>query len=74
MKPNDKLASTFYNDQRKKMAKTPPKNDGQLRKTQPKSFDGKKKLADNQSFHDIALHEKDERFRYLLKHGELKKV
>ena len=24
--------------------------------------------------HDIALHEKDERFRYLLKNGELKKV
>lgn len=73
-KPNDKFASTFYPDPRKKMAKTPPKNEMQLRRTQPKSFDGKKKLVDNQSFHDIALHEKDERFRYLLKHGELKKV
>ena len=45
-----------------------------MRKTQPKSFDIKKKMVDNQNFQDIALHEKDERFRYLLKHGELKKV
>lgn len=55
-KGNDKFSSTIYNDQRKKIAKTPPKNEGQMRKTQPKSFDTKKKLADNQSFHDIALH------------------
>lgn len=59
-KGNDKFTSTFYSDQRKKIAKTPPKNEGQLRKTQPKGFDAnKKKLVDNQSFHDIALHEKD---------------
>ncbi len=55
-KGNDKFTGTFYSDQRKKAAKTPPKNEGQLRRTQPKSFDGKKKLVDNQSFHDIALH------------------
>lgn len=55
-RPSEKFTSTFYNDQRKKITKTPPKNDGQLRRTQPKSFDGKKKLVDNQSFHDIAMH------------------
>jgi hypothetical protein len=49
------------------MTKTPPRSEG-LRRTQ-KSFDPKKKLVDSQNFHDIALHEKDERFRYLLKHG-----
>jgi leucine-rich repeat-containing protein 49 len=70
---NEKYSSTFYGD-RKKQVKTPPKNEPQLRRTQPKSIDVKKKLIDNQNFHDIALHEKDERFRYLLKHGELKKV
>jgi hypothetical protein len=55
-KPNDKLASTLYSDQRKKITKTPPKNESQLRRTQQKSFDPKKKLIDNQNFHDIALH------------------
>ena len=72
-KQNEKYSSTFYGD-RKKNTKTPPKNESQLRRTQQKSFDPKKKLVDNQNFHDIALHEKDERFRYLLKHGELKKI
>lgn len=74
MKQNDKYSSTFYGDQRKKITKTPPRNEGQMRRTQQKSFDPKKKLVENQNFHDIALHEKDERFRYLLKHGELKKI
>lgn len=37
-------------------------------------MDGKKKLTDNQIFQDITFHEKDERFRYLLKHGDLKKI
>lgn len=74
MKQTEKYSSTFYGDQRKKITKTPPKNEGQMRRTQQKSFDPKKKLVDNQNFHDIALHEKDERFRYLLKHGELKKI
>ncbi len=36
--------------------------------------DNKKKITDNQIFQDITLHEKDERFKYLLKHGELKKI
>jgi hypothetical protein len=34
-----------------------------------KSHDVKKKISDNQTFQDIALHEKDERFKYLLKNG-----
>lgn len=55
-KQNEKYSSTFYNDSRKKNAKTPPKNEAQLRRTQQKSFDPKKKLVDNQNFHDIALH------------------
>lgn len=70
----DKFGSTVYSDQRKKLAQSPSKNEGQMRRTQGKTLDGKKKLVDNQNFHDIALHEKDERFRYLLKNGELKKV
>lgn len=73
-KPNEKFASTFYTESRKKNTKTPPKNQSQLKRTQQKSVDPKKKLIDNQNFHDIALHEKDERFRYLLKHGQLKKI
>ncbi len=40
------------------MNKTPPKAEGQMRRTQ-KSFDPKKKLVDSQNFHDVALHEKD---------------
>jgi len=71
---NDKFGSTVYSDQRKKLAQSPSKNEAQMRRTQGKTLDGKKKLLDNQNFHDIALHEKDERFRYLLKNGELKKV
>jgi hypothetical protein len=55
-KQNEKYSSTFYNDTRKKNAKTPPKNEAQLRRTQQKSFDPKKKLVENQNFHDIALH------------------
>ena len=74
MKQGDKFSSTYYGDLRKKGNKTPPKPEGQLRRTQQKSFDPKRKLIENQNFHDIALHEKDERFRYLLKHGELKKI
>ena len=54
-KQNEKYSATFYGD-RKKNTKTPPKNDTQLRRTQPKSFDPKKKIVDNQNFHDIALH------------------
>ena len=71
---NDKYTSTFYGDSRKKMAKTPNATESQLRRTQPRSIDARKKVVDSQSFHDVALHEKDERFRYLLKHGELRRV
>ena len=56
-KPNEKFASTFYSEQqRKKQTKTPPKSESQLRRTQPKQFDMKKKLTDNQNFQDVALH------------------
>lgn len=55
-KPGDKFGSTVYNDQRKKLAQSPSKNEAQMRKTQGKAFDNKKKLIDNQNFHDIALH------------------
>lgn len=72
-KANDKFASTFYNQERKKHARTPPKMESGMRRTQ-KSYDVKKKISDNQTFQDIALHEKDERFKYLLKNGELKKI
>lgn len=34
----------------------------------------KKRLLDNQIFQEIKVHEQDERFRYLLKHGELRKI
>ena len=57
-KQNEKYSATFYGD-RKKNTKTPPKTESHLRRTQQKSFDPKKKLVDNQNFHDIALHEKD---------------
>ena len=43
-KPNDKFASTFYNQERKKQVRTPPKNDSAFRKTQ-KSYDFKKKIS-----------------------------
>ena len=69
--PNKKFAATFYNGERKKVPKTPPKIQSGLRKGK---VDLKKKPNDNQIFQDITLHEKDERYKYLLKHGELKKI
>ena len=53
------------------MPKTPPKVQTGGKKTRA---DPKKKMTDNQIFQDITYHEKDERFRYLLKHGDLKKI
>ena len=55
-KQNEKYSSTFYNDTRKKNTKTPPKNEAGMRRTQQKSIDPKKKLVENQNFHDVALH------------------
>ena len=69
--PNKKFAATFYNGERKKMSKTPPKIESGIRKGKVQN---KKKPYDNQVFQDITLHEKDERYKYLLKHGELKKI
>lgn len=39
-----------------------------MKRTQ-KSYDFKKRIAQNQKFQDIVLHEKDERFKYLIKNG-----
>ena len=69
--PNKKFAATFYNGERKKVPKTPPKIESGIRKGK---VDLKRKPNDNQIFQDITLHEKDERYKYLLKHGELKKI
>ncbi len=65
-KPTQKFAATFYTQEKKKQPKTPPKVETALRKGR---IDNKKKIAENQIFQDITLHQKDERFKYLLKHG-----
>lgn len=52
-KPNNKFGTTFYNQDRKKLPKTPPKIESGLRKGKAEN---KKKISDNQAFQDIALH------------------
>ena len=43
-KPNEKFASTFYNQERKKQVRTPPKNETAVKRTQ-KSYDFKKRIS-----------------------------
>ena len=70
-KTNEKFTSTFYAQDKKKMPKTPPKVEVGSKRNK---VDPKKKIPENQIFQDVTYHEKDERFRYLLKHGDLKKI
>jgi leucine-rich repeat-containing protein 49 len=68
-KPGDKMAYSYY----PKPTKTPPKLETSMRRTQPKSFDGRKRVPESQNMHDL-MREKDERLQYLTKKCHLMKV